>query len=263
MVKWKLMVTTLPYVVTVLGLKLFLEKVLDFPGAVEFGEVGLVLTGGVFLIGFMLAGTMADYKESEKIPADLACTLETLEETYMQASIAKPEVDARATQRELLRLCDALMLWLFKKVGEGDIFESLEALGRAQHALERAGASGYASRALSELHNVRKMITRIRVISKTSFLASGYALLETLTVLILSLLLISRFKTQLAEIILICTVTLIYVYMVRLIKDIDDPFEYTSEGMKGAAEVELFPLEEYRARLQKRVMAVSQSKPAS
>jgi hypothetical protein len=47
-------------------------------------------------------------------------------------------------------------------------------------------------------------------------------------------------------------VTLIFVYMVRLIRDIDDPFEYTEAGQAGAVEVELFPIHEYLERLRKR-----------
>jgi len=67
--KWKLMVSTLPVVLTLLGLKLFLERVLGFEGLIDFSDVGIILTSGVFLIGFLLAGTMADYKEAEKLPA--------------------------------------------------------------------------------------------------------------------------------------------------------------------------------------------------
>jgi hypothetical protein len=48
--------------------------------------------------------------------------------------------------------------------------------------------------------------------------------------------------------------TLIYIYMLRLIRDVDDPFDYSTDGKrKGGAEVELFPIEEYRERLAKRV----------
>ena len=72
MLKWKLMVSTLPVVLALLGLKLFLERVLGFEGLIDFSDVGIILTSGVFLIGFLLAGTMADYKEAEKLPADLA-----------------------------------------------------------------------------------------------------------------------------------------------------------------------------------------------
>ncbi len=68
MLKWKLMVSTLPVVLVLLGLKLVLEHVFGFEGLIDFSDVGIILTSGVFLIGFLLAGTMADYKEAEKLP---------------------------------------------------------------------------------------------------------------------------------------------------------------------------------------------------
>ena len=72
--------------------------------------------------------------------------------------------------------------------------------------------------------------------------------------MIIVLLLASKFKSKLSEFILVPFVTLIYVYMLRLIKDIDDPFEYAPDGSKqGGAEVELFPLDEYLARLKARI----------
>ena len=43
--------------------------------------------------------------------------------------------------------------------------------------------------------------------------------------------------------------------MYRLIRDIDDPFDYDAHGAAGAAEVELYPLHEYRARLEARIAA--------
>ena len=86
MLKWKLMLTTLPLVIAVTGLKAFLDFGLNFTGVVEFSDVGVVLTGAVFLTGFLLAGTMADYKESEKLPGDLSTTLETIEELFILAA---------------------------------------------------------------------------------------------------------------------------------------------------------------------------------
>src|SRR5690606_30978301 len=85
-VKWRLMVTTLPITLLVLAAKLFILLGMNYEGLVKFSEVGVVVTGGMFLIGFMLAGTMSDYKESEKIPAELASILETLEDTCRLAT---------------------------------------------------------------------------------------------------------------------------------------------------------------------------------
>ncbi|MDB4928108.1 MAG: hypothetical protein JWM10_592 [Myxococcaceae bacterium] len=248
MFKWKLMVSTLPYVAAALVCKLVLVKAVGFKGYIEFAEVGLVLTGGVFLIGFMLAGTMADYKESEKLPAEMACILETIEETFAQAAVGRPQLDETAGRRAVRETAVAVREWLFKKISQEQLFARLTGLATTIHELEKAGAGSYAGRALAELHNLRKVVTRVAVISRTGFLASGYALLETLTAAIVVLLMIAKFKSLVAELILVSFVTLIYTYMLGLIRDVDDPFEYSETGARGAAEVDLFPLDEYIAR---------------
>ena len=63
------------------------------------------------------------------------------------------------------------------------------------------------------------------------------------------MLLAARFKTPVAEYTLVVCITLIYVYMLRLIRDIDNPFEYSPDLQRsGAAEVDLFPITEFLAR---------------
>jgi hypothetical protein len=119
--------------------------------------------------------------------------------------------------------------------------------------LEQHGAGPHATRGMRELHNLRRAATRIGVISRTGFVAAGYALLEVLTVAILGMTLVARFKNLLTEVVLIPFIALIFVYMLRLIRDLDDPFDYSPDGSHGAAEVELFPLQEYLERLKARV----------
>jgi hypothetical protein len=249
------MLGTLPFVAAVTVVKLVLEYAFHFNGIVDFSEVGIVLTGGVFLTGFMLAGTMSDYKESEKLPGELACTLETLEELLAQATIVKPNIAVQPLRGSVLEMTKTLGKWLRKAVPYQEAFVGLTRLDAVIQQVERDGGGAYASRAISELHNLRKAVTRIAVISRTGFLPPAYALLETLTVLILVLLVASKFKSELAEYILVPFITLIYVYMLRLIKDVDDPFDYGADGQKGGAEVDLFPLDEFQVRLEARVAA--------
>lgn len=253
-IKWKLLVTTLPMVALVLAVKLALELGLGFGGFVDFSDVSMVLTGGVFLIGFMLAGVMSDYKESEKLPGEVACALETLEEQLVQATVQKPSLDAGTMRQAMLQLTNQIRAWLFRQVPDAELFASLSQFNEVIHRLEREGAGGYAAKGLGELHNLRKHLTRIGVISRTGFLSSGYALLETLTAVILILAVAARFKSMLAEVILVPFISLVYLYMVRLIRDLDDPFEYSTDGRTGAAEVDLFPIDEYRTRLSDRIV---------
>ena len=88
-------------------------------------------------------------------------------------------------------------------------------------------------------------------------MASGYALLDLLVVSVLTLLVVASYKSEfgtLGKYIIIGFVSLIYSYLWRLVRDVDDPFEYSPDGERtGAAEVELFPLTEYQARARDRL----------
>src|SRR6476659_4620016 len=138
MVKWKLMISTLPYVAVVLAIKLGAERVLGFNGVLEFSDIALVLTAGVFLIGFMLSGTLTDYKEAEKIPAELACTLETIEEAFVQAGVGK-QLDLAAQRKSVLDAGEAIWSWLHRKVQQEEVYGALARLGERILELERAG----------------------------------------------------------------------------------------------------------------------------
>lgn len=260
MIKWRLMVTTMPFVFAALGIKLVLRYGFGFEGIVEFSDIGVVLTGAVFLIGFMLGGTMADYKESEKLPGELACSLEALEECLLHASIAlsakgsAPEtLEPARIHARVIALAGTLRGWLIHNKTQKEILDAITGMHDLIFDAERAGAGSQAGRAMSELQSIRKCVTRIGVISRTGFLASGYALLDTLVVLSISVLFAAKFKSTVGELILVPFVTLIFVYMVRLIRDIDDPFSYGPDGSRGAAEVELTPLDDYDERMGRRL----------
>jgi hypothetical protein len=253
MFKWRLLITTLPFVVGALALKVGIERLLDFHGLIEFSDMSPILTAGTFLIGFMLAGTVADYKEAEKLPAEVACLLEEIEETFVQAAVGRPEVDLNADQRTVLDAGQSLWDWLHKRRTDEEMFASLERFGARINDLERRGAGPLASRSLRELHNLRRNVTRISVISRTGFVAAGYALLEVLTLAIMAMTIVGHFKNFLTEVVLVPFIALIFVYMLRLIRDLDDPFDYSPDGSRGAVEVELFPLKEYLDRLKARL----------
>jgi len=253
MLKWRLFLTTLPLVIGALVIKLVLGHVFHFQGLLEFSDISLVLTGGTFLIGFMLAGTLADYKEAEKLPAEVACELEAIEEVFAQAAIGRPELDLKAERQAVLDTGTSLWDWLHKRQTPAEMFAAIERLTERVLELEKYGAGPHASRALRQLHNLRRYTTRMGVISRTGFVSAGYALLEALTVAIIGMTIVARFKNTLTEVVLVPFVALIFIYMLRLIHDLDDPFDYAVDGRSGAVEVELFPLKEYLDRLGARV----------
>jgi len=248
LIKWRLMVTTFPLTVVVVVVKVLLETVLHFYGLVEFSEISLVITGGIFLMGFMLAGTLSDYKESERIPAEMACALEGMEDTFRLAWLFKPQFDLKACLAQLHELTDTLLKYFHHEETEETVYRKIDAITEIAVFVERTGMGSTTSWVKREQANLRQLFARMSVIKRTHFISTGYAFLEVLSVVITGLLLMSRFDNLIIGIILVSFITQIFFYMVRLIKDIDHPFEYPTDGKVRAADIDLFPLSEYRNR---------------
>ena len=263
MFKWKLMLTTLPVVAAVVLLKFIMDKVFGLTGWVDFSDVSAVLTAGAFLVGFMLAGTMADYKESEKLPSELVTTLETIDDLITVSSF-KGEFDPLAAHRALIDLGDRILDWFAKRAPVDAVYSAIDAMNPHFQAMDKAGATAHANRSIVFMNTVRRTIGRIDVVSRTGFVSTGYAILEVVVVAVVMLLLASRFKTLVAEYTLVTCITLIYVYMLRLIRDVDNPFEYGPNlERSGAAEVDLFPVTEYLARAKSRLQLATKVEAAA
>lgn len=253
MIKWKLMLTTLPITIVVLLVKFFITHGLQYEGLVKFSDIGIVVTGGVFLIGFMLAGTIADYKESEKIPSELACAIETIEDTLLLGHSFKGGYDLSDVRKQLNEVTESIINWFKHGGSEEEVFRRINSISNIALTLEKAGVGAIAARISGEQHNLRKLFSRVNVIKKTNFLSTGYALLEVLILVIIALMLISKFENETISIIIISFLTQIFVYMIRLIRDVDQPFEYSPTGTVRASDIDLFPLLDYDQRAKRRI----------
>jgi hypothetical protein len=253
LIKWRLMLTTMPVMLLVLLVKILLDKVLQYHGLVDFSEIGLVITGGIFLIGFMLAGTLSDYKESEKIPAEMATTLESIEDTILLAHRFKGDFDLFAQLRQLYEVTESIIQYFAHRESEAEVYRKIEGITAIALHIEQTKMGSTTSWVKREQTNLRKLFARTTVIKRTHFISTGYAFLEVLTIVIIGLLLVSRFENFPISIILVSFITQIFVYMVRLIKDIDHPFEYPVTGKVRAADIDLFPLIEYHERAKGRL----------
>jgi hypothetical protein len=130
----------------------------------------------------------------------------------------------------------------------------VQALARAGDLvvdLDRAGmGSLYVAQCLSEVRSLRRLVTRIDVIRRTHFIETGYALQQMFVFATIVLLVFSDFKNWQVQLLIVGTMTLIYLYLLRLIRDLDDPFEYAHGYVAGAtADVSPHPVLEYYERL--------------
>lgn len=109
---------------------------------------------------------------------------------------------------------------------------------------------------------LRMIVTRINTIRETSFVGAGYLICEITSVLLVISLLLADIAPLGAELFLLGTITFLLTYMILLIKDLDDPFEYDENGRVGAAEVSLAPLHYLEDRIAKEHEALA-SEPSS
>src|SRR5690606_35649179 len=117
---------------------------------------------------------------------------ESLEDTCRLAAAYKGGFDLTAVQGQLLTLTACMLSWFHRGCSSRDVFDGIHNLTDIALTLERAGVGAIAARITGEQHNLRKLFARVNVIRNTHFLATGYALLEVLSVVIMGLLLIAR-----------------------------------------------------------------------
>ena len=251
MVKWRLVLTTLPFVALVVALVFVRDYVLHLKGLIEFSEISPFLTAVSLIIAFMLAGVLTDFKESEKIPGEIATSLETIGETVLVAISLSKESDVSDFAPKFHHLVSTVDDWFIENVCVDECYTALNDLTGILTRMHTAAGVSYSIRCLGEVHNLRRLITRADVIEHTSFLPVGYALLDLLVGSTLLLLLAANFKSVAAEYFLAALLPLIYIYLERLIRDLDQPFRYRSnKSISGSAEVNPYPLHDYRKRFE-------------
>lgn len=252
MLKWRLLLTTIPLALAIVALTYLRQEWLRLPALLEFSEMGATLTGTTLIIGFMLAGVIADYKESERLPGELASSLEAYADIMEAMAHADHPLDIPTLRQSHLKVVSTVESWVINDGPVEPCFTAIQGLNAVTAQLEVGkGMNAHISRALAETQNVRRLISRIDTIRRTSFIQSGYALLQVMVVVVLTLLLFTSFKNAASQYIVVAFLALLYLYLIRLISDLDNPFGYSGKQGAGTAEVSPEPLSAYRRRLER------------
>ncbi|PZX18193.1 hypothetical protein LX69_01233 [Breznakibacter xylanolyticus] len=239
--KWALAFKILPVILLVATLKLVAHHL-----QLEVMELNALFTslvaGTIFLIGFLLSGVMADYKESEKLPSELAASLRTMYDDAYTLSQARPSAATAHLMSLQQQLLSHLMAWFYRNEKTVNMLAMLSQMNDVFVALERDGVQpAYVIRLKNEQHNFRKMLLRIDTIRDTNFIQSAYAILEAMGLIIAVGLIIINIKPFYASMFFTLVVTFLISYMFFLIRDLDNPFDYGQKG-EGGTEVSLKPL---------------------
>lgn len=207
-----------------------------------------LIGASTFLIGFLISGVISDYKEGEKIPADLSSSLEAI---YDEAYILNKNKKTKLTKdflNFLFEFARTINDWSYKKERTTMIMDHLHKMNDYFSEFEPLTQANFIMKMKQEQNNIRKMITRARTIRETGFVQSAYAVVEALGFFLAIGLVILKLEPLYESVFFSLVVSFLVLYMLLLIKDLDDPFEYHEYGELGD-EVSLKPIHDLIARL--------------
>lgn len=239
--KWSIAIKIMPLVVLIAILKYFSHRF-----GFEVMELNALFTslvaGTIFLIGFLISGVLSDYKESEKIPSEISACIKTLfDDAYTIYKIKNSDTAYKFIEFQKSYLC-SLIDWFYKKERTNSILNKISKMNDFFIEFDNEGVQpGYIIKMKNDQNNLRKMVLRIDTIRDTNFIGSAYAIVEVMAFLLGTGLLIMKIEPFYASLFFTLIVTFLISYMVFLIKDIDNPFDYSINGEKGT-EVSLKPI---------------------
>ena len=255
----RLLVGALPWALAIVVLK----AIIDSTSWSEL-ELSPLLTAAVsaevFIVGFMLAGTTGDFKEAEKLPGEVAASLETMADECLIVWQDIRLDKARGCVAQLLEVGQSIKSWLLSNDDLDGVMADLRALNDPFLVLAPKIQAGFTTRLKGEQHNLRRLVLRMDTMRRTSYVSAGYLLVEVAAVFLLLVMLCTNLGAMAPTLLLVGLITYLLVYLVSLIRDLDNPFEYRN-GQPGAADVDLGVLERSDQRL-KQILASMTGDPA-
>src|SRR4051794_12507421 len=252
----RLLLRALPWVVGAVGVKAILQAAGVHPLDLNPLFSGLV-GANVFLLGFLLAGTLSDYKESERLPAELAGSLETIADEALLVHAEHGVPEGAACIEQCADIAASIRTFIVDDVPVDEPLVAIRAFNPLFSVFGPLIQPGFTTRLKGEQAQIRRVVLRIHTIRTTSFVAAGYAIAELTGALLVIGLELSRLSDHEVEsLFFIGVITLLLTYVFLLIRAVDTPFEY--EGSRpGSADISLQPLVDAEARLRAEHAAIA------
>ncbi len=232
-IKWKILLQVLPIIASILLIKaLFHHYDLEM---MELNALFTSLVGAtIFLIGFLISGVLSDYKESEKIPGEITSSLKNI----LDDSLTLKHQYSDATYQQFIsfqkNLVNNIKSWLYKDITTSDLLYQINELNSIIIQLDKEKVqANFLIRIKNEMSTIRKNLLRIEAIRDTNFISSAYAIVESMAFVISAGLIFIKIEPFFAALFFTVLVTFLIIYMIILIKDLDDPFDYKANGESG------------------------------
>jgi hypothetical protein len=214
------------------------------------GLIPSLIAGAIFLIGFLLSQVLADYREAERMPADIRAALESIHDDVLSFAMQKPGVGLSAFRKALIGIVEAFEAG----VGMAAHHKALEAAEAKVDALSVLYAQlqaldiseRYLVRLKSAQDTLRRSLYRIDYIQKIQFVPSVHVLVRSLVAASLFVLLFLKTSGAWEAMLILVFVGYMFVYSLLLIGHLDQPFR---QGEETVDDVSLYQLRQFMEKM--------------
>ena len=238
--KWHLAIKIIPILILIFFVKLIFHHY-----GFEIISLSTLFTSliaaTIFLMGFLMTGVISDYKESEKLPGDMASSLEAI---YDEIYILDRNKSNKTTQDFIVfykGFIQSVNEWFYRKERTKNLLKKLHYMNNYFAEFENIIQPNFLARIKNEQNNLRKIIIRIDAIRDLSFIPSAYTIVEILAFFVIIGLLILKVDPFYESVFFTMLVSFLFIYMIYLIKDLDNPFDYSDHGESGT-EISIKPI---------------------
>jgi predicted membrane chloride channel (bestrophin family) len=236
MKKYILVLKALGIVAVLVGIKLIVDRFSLDVIAVS-PVITAIVAGVIFTIAIIFSGILTDYKESEKIPGELAASIKSLyRDTGVLVKIDEPL--ALHIREHIIELIDTLMdnfknnRWMLREINP--VTNKIDS--DINTAYDKGLPPPMIVKMRNELAAIDRLIYRVEIIMETSFIPAAYHISIISIVAVLLTLMFTKMDPYYEGILLFGSVAFVLTSLMMLIQDMDNPFEY---GKNSAADVDL------------------------
>ncbi|MBL8121411.1 hypothetical protein JNM87_01540 [Candidatus Saccharibacteria bacterium] len=210
-----------------------------------------VVSSAIFVMGFVMTVTLRDYKESERIPAEFASTVENLYEDAREIHRTYPSFDLSGFRNNLLRILQLFRAGTREK-RKGTRREISE-LNQTFGEMEKAGVPpNFVVKLKQQQAQLSRCIYRVNYIQKIRFIPSAFVLVSSIAIIVSLTLLLTNIEPFMGSLILTGIIVYVLAYMVQLIQVISTPFHASGATYD---DVSLFLIDETREYIEARAIS--------
>jgi len=207
-----------------------------------------VISSVTFVIGFLLSATIADYKESERIPSDFASNLEDMYDDAAQIHKTYPTFDLAKFKKQLHAVAIGFSQDARKK--SYDARKDIRALSPYFAAMEAGKVPpNFIVKLKQQQTQLLRSRQRVNYIQKIKFIPSATILARSIVIAVIVLIVLTNIDPFYGGLVISGIISFTLIYMLILIQVISTPFH---EAGKTQDDVSLFLINDAAEYLSKK-----------